>query len=355
MLHPINLEPTQEALDGRNLNTLIRLWVEHCQRRSDLDPHTVAGYASKVGYFCEWWEAVGPWCGYELTRERLLQFGDWLATVKSQYGKPLSYNSRKDVMRRLRQVFRWAHEREYTSRNFAIWLPDVSGSEPLRERASVDELAQLMLAAGKGGCPVRDQALVAFLIGTGLRKMEAVGVDVGDVRMDADQSGTVAVHNAKRVGGRSVQGRVVAFDAWTGAYLAKLMDTYPEQSGPLFRIPEGTRRIGGEAAYRIVKRAIKRAGLERRIQGPHDLRRAFATWFSLTHRGELEGRLLSKQLGHSRFAQTDKYILHDASDLRDVITSPLASYPLPPPEGEGVVARQGLLPEKRGNLLRHFR
>lgn len=355
MLHPINLEPAQEALDGRHLNALIRLWVEHCQRRSDLDPVTVSGYATKVNYFVEWWSDVGPWCGYELTKDRLAQFGEWLATVTSQYGKPLSYNSKKDVMRRLRQVFKWAHEREYTSRNFGVWLPDVAGSEPLRERASIEELADLMLAAGRSGYPVRDQALVAFLIGTGLRKMEAVGVDLGDIRMDADQSGTVAIRNAKRVEGRSVQGRVIAFDRWTGAYLAKLMDTYPDTTGPLFRTPEGTRRIGAEAAYRIVKRAIQRAGLDGRIQGPHDLRRAFATWFSRTHRGELEGRLLSKQLGHSRFQQTDKYILHDASDLRDVIASPLADYPQFVPEVKGVAAREGLPHPKRRIFDRNVR
>ncbi len=347
MLHPINLEPSQEALDGRNLNALIELWLKHCERRTDLDPHTVAGYASKVGYFCEWWQDVGPWCGWELTKDRLAQFGDWLSSVATSNGKPLAYNTKRDVMRRLRQVFKWAYERDYMTRNFGAWLPEVTGSEPLRQRATVEELAELMLAAGRSGYPIRDQALIAFFIGTGIRKMEAVNVDVSDIRMDADQSGTVAVRHAKRVTGRTVQARVIAFDRWTGAYLSRLLDTYPDATGPLFRTPEGTRRIGSEAAYRIVKRAIKRAGLEDRIQGPHDLRRAFATWFAQSHRGELEGRLLSKQLGHSRFSQTDRYILHDASDLRDTIASPLADYPQILPEVRGVLARDGLQPTRR--------
>ncbi len=351
MLHPINLQPEQEALDGRQLVPLIKLWIDHCRRRSDLDPHTVAGYAGKVDYFVEWWEHVGPWCGYELTRDRLLQFGDWLSSVNSQYDKPLSYNTRKDVMRRLKQVFRWAYEREYVARDFGNWLPEVSGSVPMRERATVDELAHLMLAAGRSICPVRDQALVALLIGTGLRKMEAVSIDIQDIRMDADESGTVMIHHAKRVEGRTVQGRVIAFDRWTGWYLARLMDTYSDQEGPLFRIPENTRRIGSEAAYRIVKRAIRRAGLEKRVQGPHDLRRAFATHFALAHHGDMDARILSKQLGHSRFVQTEQYILHDASDLRDRIASPLADYPHSSPEVEGVVALTGLPHPKRRRPL----
>lgn len=324
--HTINLEPADESLDGRLLERLVRLWLERLERRPDLSPTTVAGYGDRVAYFLEWWAGVGPWCDWELTKDKLLQFGSWLATVESQYRRPLSFNSRRDVLRRLRQCFAWAFRHGYLSRDISPWLPPVDGSAPLRERATLDELATLMRAAGRSGCPVRDQALVALFLGTGLRKMEAVGLDVTDIRMDADQSGTATVRKAKRVKGRTVQGRVVAFDAWTGHYLGRLLDASPA-AGPLFCTPEGSRRIGSQAAYRIVKRAIERAGLAERIQGPHDLRRNFATWFAKTNHGELAGRLLSKQLGHAKFVQTDQYILHDADDLAEVVRNPLADFP----------------------------
>lgn len=326
MRHTINLEPSDESLDGRQLDRLVRLWLERLERRPDLSPTTVTGYANRVQYFLDWWADVGPWCDWELTKDKLLQFGSWLATVESQYRKPLSYNSRRDVLRRLRQCLAWAFRHGYMSRDITPWLPAADGAAPLRERATLEELAMLMRAAGRGGCPVRDQALIALFVGTGLRKMEAVSLDVNDIRMDADQSGTATVRKAKKVRGRTVQGRVVAFDAWTGHYVGRLLDSYDAPGGPLFRIPEGTRRIGGQAAYRVVKRAIARAGLAERIQGPHDLRRNFATWFAKEHRGEMHARLLSKQLGHARFAQTDQYILHDADDLAEVIRSPLADF-----------------------------
>lgn len=332
MKHSINLEPADEALDGRQLDRLIQLWLDHCERRSDLAPATVVGYRNRIIYFREWWQDVGPWCNWELTREKFAQFGDWLNGAQSQYRKPLEFNSRKDVYRRLRQCFKWAFERDYLSRDIRPWLPKVAGSAPLRQRAELDDLAALMLAAGRSGCPVRDQALIALLLGTGLRKMEAASLDVEDVRMYADLSGKATVRQAKRVRGRTVQGRVVAFDEWTGHYVGKLLDSYAEATGPLFRTAEGTRRVGSQAAYRIVKRAIARAGLSDRIEGPHDLRRNFATWFAKQNRGELHGRLLSKQLGHSRFMQTDEYVLHDADDLVGVIRSPLAGQPYIAPE-----------------------
>jgi site-specific recombinase XerD len=323
--HTINLEPAQEILDGRQLNKLIHLWLEKQRLRSDVSSHTVGCYANKVAYFVEWWEHVGPWCGWELTKDRLGQFGDWLLTVMSQYGTSLEYNTRKDILKRLRQCFRWAKRKDYLSCDITSWVPDAVGEAPLRERATLDELAALMAAAATSQCAVRDQALIAIYIGTGVRRTEAVGIDVADIRMNADLSGTAKVRRAKRVKGRQVRGRIVAFDRWTGHYLAALLDTYSDPSGPLFRSRLG-QRLGDASAYQAVKRAISRAGLANRIEGPHDLRRNFATWFSKTHRGELHGRLLSRQLGHSGFAMTDHYILHDADDLVEVIRSPLADY-----------------------------
>ncbi len=324
--HSINLEPAQEILDGRQLVDLIDLWLEKTRLRPDVIEHTVMGYANRVAYFVHWWTEVGPWCNWELTRDKLGQFGEWLLVVKSQYGKPLEYNSRRDVLRRLKQCFKWAFEHDYLSRDITPWLPVAVGSAPLRERATLEQLAALMVAAGHSGRPIRDQALVAIYVGTGLRKMEAAGLDIEDIRMDADLSGTAIVRNAKRVKGRLVQSRVVAFDRWTGSYLDALITSYAHQAGPLFRV-SSEKRLTSMAAYRAVKKSIERAGLADKIEGPHDLRRNFATWFSKTHRGELYGRLLSKQLGHSAFAMTDHYILHDADDLTEVIRSPLADYP----------------------------
>jgi len=341
MKHSINLEPAAESLDGRQLDALLQLYLDRLGRRSDLAPATVVGYANRLAYFRQWWRDVGPWCDWELTRDKLAQFGAWLAAAQSQYRQPLTYTSRHDVLRRLKQAFKWAFEHDYLSRDIRAWVPAAAGAAPLRQRATLDELTALMGAAGRSGYPVRDLAFVALLIGTGLRKMEAVNLDVMDIRMNADHSGTAAVRHAKKVKGRSVQGRVVAFDDWTGHYLAALLDGYAVLDGPLFRVPDTTRRIGAMAAYRIVKRAIHRAGLDGVIEGPHDLRRNFATWFSKQHRGELHGRLLSKQLGHARFVQTDAYILHDADDLQEVIRSPLADSPKTIPASAPTLRRGG--------------
>ncbi len=350
MKYVINLDPAEEVLDGQQLDALIKLWLSNRQASPEVSEHTARGYANCVAYFRQWWRDVGPWVNWELTRDKFSQYGEWLATVPTQFGKPMTYNSQKYALRRLKQCLAWAASKDYIARDISSWVPTAAGAAPLRERASLDDLAALMEAAGRSGCPVRDQAYVALLIGTGLRKMEAANLDVGDIRMNADLSGTAAVRRAKRVKGRSVQGRVVAFDRWTGHYLAALLDELGEGSGPLFRCDDGVRRLSAMAAYRAVKKAIRRAGLEERLQGPHDLRRNFATWFSQQHRGEVYGSLLSKQLGHSQFQMTDRYILQSADDLAEVIESPLANHMPPAPITEAkkrVPIQGGMLPTPR--------
>jgi integrase len=328
MKHSINLQPEHDLLDGRQLEALVRLWLEWCDSR--LPAYTVAGYRQKVDYFVKWWREVGPWFNWELSEETLNRFNQHLNNSQTRNRHPLSFNTRKDILRRLRQCLRWAFQRGYTyQRDFSPWVPAPDGSAPLRQRCTLEELAALVDAAGRALWPERDRAFVALLIGTGMRRSEAVGLDVADIRMDADLSGIATIRHAKRVKGRIQQGRVVAFDAWTGSYLARLLDQMP-LTGPIFVAADTDRRIAAKTGERIVKRAVARAGLEGRIQGPHDLRRAFTTFLSRRYRDNpVVGRLLSRQLGHSAFAMTSHYILDDADDLRDIIVSPLAGVSQP--------------------------
>lgn len=322
MKHTINLQPDADILDGRNLLRLLDLWLESCRAR--LPEDTVQGYAYKLDYFRQWWTDVGPWRNWELTEDALLSFEQWLASTSSDHGKPLAYHTRKDVLRRLRSVLRWAQSRGYTDRrDFTAWVPQPSGSAPLRTACTLDDLRRLMDSAGASPTPLRDKAVVALFIGTGIRLAECAALAVTDITLDADSSGSAVIRHAKRVKGRQVQGRIIAIDAWTGRHLLAYLDSLPTRQKHLWSAYE-QRPASEKTIYRIVKRAILRAGLADKLQGPHDLRRNFATWYSRTHPGEAEAHVLSKQLGHAQYSMTARYSLLDASDLRRHITSPLA-------------------------------
>lgn len=312
----INLAPAEPVLQANQLDDLIQLWLEDCALR--LPPYTVAGYQHKIAHFRTWWADYGPPHNWQLRQRDLIRF-----TRELEKNSGLAYNTRKDVHRRLRQMFKWAYRQGYTDgRDYGLWVPPAEGSAPLRVAAALASLKALMRAASKTANPARDRALLAVLIGTGIRRAECATLCVQDVVLDADGSGTAKVW-AKKVRGRDVHARPVAFDRYTGRYVLDWLHVYDCQFGPLFPSAKGG-PLSAVGIYKIVKAVIAKAGLEHEIQGPHDLRRAFTTYFARKRKGEAYDHLLSKQLGHASYRMTAQYSLPDIEDIREAITSPFA-------------------------------
>jgi site-specific recombinase XerD len=324
MQYSINLTPQRDSLDARLLPQLVDLWLAHIQRHTS--KLTTDTYRWQIQRVLRWLESSGDAIGWALSRDSLTDLAHWLNDVG--YG----YHAQTDTLRRLRSCLHWAFaDAGHTPIDCSSWVPGAVGdSPPMRKRAAIDDLHRLLQAAAAGHTGVRDHALIALLVGTGVRRAEATGIDVQDVHLDADGSGQIAIHRAKRVTGRLVQARMVAVDIWTGAQLRPWLDVRPAR-GPLWvrmswdKTGYTDDRLGVDRISRIVRGAAEGAGLGDTITGPHDLRRAFATYFAKRHRNNaLAAALLSKQLGHAKFAMTDHYILDDIDDLRDVIRSPLA-------------------------------
>ena len=325
MIHPINLLPERDALDGRHIGQLIRLWLDDC--RSRLPAYTVAGYADKVGYFDQWWQDVAPWRSYELDETALAEFKRWLQeTARSESGKPLSFHTINDVLRRLRQCLKWACDRGYTAqRNFALWVPRPDGGPKKRRAAKLDALLALLTAAAESSHPVRDQALLALLIQTGIRRAECASIQLESITMLADRSGTLVVIG-KRTKANATGERLVAFDAVAGRYLAAYLDERrvpPSATGPLF-VSDSGRGLTAEGVARVVQRMIGRAGLEGQVQGCHDLRRAWVTDWRRRYRGDGYDHLMRLQVGHASAMISDLYDLADTEDLQRVIRGPLS-------------------------------
>lgn len=320
MLHMINLDPDADTLDASNLDHLIRLWLEDC--RSRLPAYTCDGYAAKIAYFLDWWAGVSAWKRHELSPADLQQFARWLTTTHTRQHKPLALNTRRDVLRRLRQCLRWAFlDRHYLPIDVSAWVPKLAPGKRLQRVATVDELRRLLAAADRAADPLRDRAALALLIQTGMRRAELRSVMVDSIVMAADWSGTLRVvgkHTAANATGE----RIVAFDALAGGHLAPYLDSHNWADGPLLRGKAG-KPVTVKTVERIVTRAASRAGLSDVVQGCHDLRRAFITHFRRKYRGAGYDHLLRLQVGHASDAVSDIYDLADESDLIDVMRGPL--------------------------------
>lgn len=320
----ITLTPDSPSLDARDLDQLIALWLEDLAGAVAAETH--AGYSWKIQHFRDWWTLEGPKAGWILQQRDVERFARDLEEKPSARNgaKVLSYHTRNDVHRRLRQMFRWAYQNGYTAGiDYSHWVPAAVGSPPDRKAIGVKELARLIRAAERSYTPTRDKAIMAVLIGTGMRRSECAGLRAENIQFAADGSG-VAEIMGKRTKANKLGKRQVAFDAHAGAYLKEWLDTANIRFGPIWRGPGG-RPLTPQGLYKVVKKIIAAAGLEGALDGCHDLRRAFATYLARQVESATDADVLRRQMGHTSYSMTAHYSLLDAEDLRQRLRSPMSA------------------------------
>ena len=146
----------------------------------------------------------------------------------------------------------------------------------------------------------RDAALLAVLYGLGLRRSEAVGLELADMDRAA---GTLLVHGKgrrQRLAYLGLNGSADAMAAW--------LAVRGDAPGPLFnpvnrggRVAEGRSMTGQAVAARVIRRS-EAAGLGK--LAPHSLRRSFATQL-LSAGNDLA--ITADLMGHARTDTTRLY------------------------------------------------
>lgn len=325
IMEHINLTPIESALNAAQMPQLIRIYLVHLAAR--LDQKTIEGYTVKLSYFERWLAEHGPAWQFALTQSRLLAFEQWLYEQPlKRGGGTLAYNSRHDAIRRLRQVFRWAFHDGYLGRDYSLWVPPARGDAPKYTPAPLAALSRLLIAAGDSPTPQRDRCMVALFIGSGLRRAEVAGLAVQDIQLYADGSGVAHVVG-KRTAANASGRRDVAIDAVTGSYVRAWLDVLGRAYGPLFPSNKSEGEgLAPRSVYGVVKRAIRRAGLEDEpgLIACHSLRRSYATHAAKAARTNAELDALQRQLGHKSFTMTSQYNLLGVAEIGEMIQSPIS-------------------------------
>lgn len=321
----INLAPRVPALNGTHLNVLIDLYIEACRLRLDHQV-TVDGYEYQLIWFKDWWQGTGPGQSWRLLPDDFMRFEKYLrGATSAATGRQISYNTRHTIIKRLKEMFGWAFEKGYLQRDYGKWVPNAEGGPPKRSAAGIPSLQRLLKAAGEGRQPVRNRAIVAMLMGMGLRRAELSGLNLEKVVVLADHSGHAHVVG-KRTRANPTGHRQAAFDSATGKIIVAYLDSQNRASGPMFLGQRGE-RLTGQGIYKVVKEAIAASSLQAQIVGPHDLRRAFSTHWARNSPGPDSAHRRQRQLGHESYEQTMEYTLLDIDDIRVDLISPLALFP----------------------------
>jgi integrase/recombinase XerC len=170
----------------------------------------------------------------------------------------------------------------------------------------------------------RDRAIVAVMLGGGLRVSEVVGLDVSDIQEDADGEAVLYVRMGK---GR--KDRAVPIRAEVTVYLRRYLAATARRlggTGPLFTAEDrgaahrGPRRLSSRAVGDLVEKYRKAAGIEDGKQiSPHALRHTYAL---RALRAGANVVAVSKLLGHASISTTQRYVDHLAvSELRAAVAA----------------------------------
>jgi integrase/recombinase XerD len=211
----------------------------------------------------------------------------------------------------LRSFYRHLRRQDLIRDDPTVHLRAPKQSRKLPQVLTRDEVA-LLLDQPRGTEPttLRDRALLELMYACGLRASEAIGLEVGEVDLEA---------GVLRARGKGAKERLVPIgSAASRALVAYLGRGRPRLVGErmvptLFVNHRGT-GLTRQGLYKIVQRHARTAGLEDRMS-PHTLRHTFATHLLA---GGCDLRSLQEMLGHADIATTQVYTHLSAERLKDV-------------------------------------
>lgn len=259
-------------------------------------PHSRRAYAKALDDFWTWCQrsAAGGF-----TRETVQQYR---ASLQSRGLAPSSLNLHLTAIRKLAQE---AAANGLLPQETAAAITGVKGIRQKGTRLGVwltldQAQALLRMPGGDGLRAKRDRALLALLVGCGLRRGEAA--DLTSDRIQQREGRWVIVD----VEGKGNRVRSVPMPAWAKSAVDHWTAAAGIQSGRLFRALSQKGDVGpgltAQAIYLIVREYARQLGIN---AAPHDLRRTFA---KLAHRGRAPVEQIQLSLGHESILTTERYL-----------------------------------------------
>jgi len=212
----------------------------------------------------------------------------------------------------LRSFWSYLLDFGYVQRNPAQRVTAPKKGRKLPRALSRAQCEALLEATGQNHyelCAVRDKAVLATLIYTGLRRAECLGLRIGDVNL---QEGWLRV-----VAGKGNECRVVPLVPELVAILQEWLETRPQVEHDRLFTDRLGRRLGHNGFYGLFHRAAEAAGLGGNRITPHKLRHSFATML-LTEGCDLVS--IARLLGHRDLQTTALYLQTDHRLLRAAVS-----------------------------------
>ena len=232
----------------------------------------------------------------------------------SQYG--LSASSRARKIASIRSFFKYLTVKAHILEENPISDLDAPKIPKTLPRYLTLEESQRLLMAVEGKNKARDYCIICLFLNCGLRISEIVGLNLSDVRPDH-----------LRVMGKGSKERTVYLNeaciAAINAYIQVRKNIATTDKNAFF-LSARRARMSTDAVHAMVKKTLKKAGLDADKYSSHKLRHTAAT---LMLSSGVDVRTLQELLGHENLNTTQIYTHVDNSGLRiAAAANPLADF-----------------------------
>ncbi len=286
-------------------------YEQQLRTEEDLAIATIRNYLSDMRHFAAWCESIWKYGREEelaFTPERVTTptITDYRTHLQALQLKPNSINR---FLISLKRYFAWLKALGQLTYDPAKVVKLV-GEEVTPPRHLNDQEEQALVAAVKNKGTSRDQAIIVFMLHTGLRAREVCTLTHAQVRL-GKRSGSITVHG-KRNKYREVPLNATARIALE-AYDPLLAKPHAQDATPLFRSEKRHTRLTERGLGYLVKKYAEQAKLNN--VSPHDLRHRFGYRMAVIvplHR-------LAQLMGHDSLDTTMLYVQGTKEDLQEAV------------------------------------
>lgn len=252
VLYKYDVVPQETGLMTSDIDEKIQIYLA-TKKLDGLSPRTLQNYRYNLAIFAS--HLIKPLAAINAMDLRM-----YLA-ARCKDMKSTSVNGQISI---LKSFFGWLASEEYIPKDPTTKLKRTKEPKRLRHAMTEEEI-ELLRQACKSD---REKALIEFLISTGCRLSEVVGVDKEHINWYE-----LSLH----VIGKGNKERKVYFSTKAKILLKKYLSTREDSNPALFvtsKLPHG--RLGGRSIEREIKKIAERAGIDKSIY-PHLFRHSFAT------------------------------------------------------------------------------
>lgn len=268
---------------------------------------TVDGSPSYIKAFFYYLEQKGIYILTEITSQIIKDYFVYLSRRKN-YNKAgsLSLNSLRNNLSALKRFGKYLRETEQGNLEVEMHLP--VNKYPSKEILTQKEIKELYYATDQTILGMRDKAMLSIYYGCGLRRNEAVNLNVEDILLEKNK---LIVRK-----GKGYKERIVPItekikddlESYLKYARIDLIERNPQEKA--FFVGSRGNRISGNMLYERLRQLREKAGIIKGI-GLHTLRHSIAT--HLLQDG-MDIEFVSQFLGHSSLESTQIYT-HIANEV----------------------------------------